>query len=42
MKEVKLTGLSREASVINLRKSSHPEDMEATEPSVLVKTSMTC
>ena len=35
------TGLSREARVINLRNSSHPDDIEVTEPSVLFSTSMT-
>jgi len=35
------TGLSREASVINLRNSSQPDDIEVTEPSVLVSTSIT-
>lgn len=35
------TGLSREARVINLRNSSQPDDIEVTEPSVLVSTSMT-
>jgi len=33
--------LSREASVINLRNSSQPDDIEVTEPSVLVSTSIT-
>ena len=35
------TGLSSEARVINLRNSSHPDEMEATEPSVFVSTSIT-
>ena len=33
--------MSREARVINLRNSSQPDDIEVTEPSVLVSTSMT-
>lgn len=40
-KQLSLTGLSREASVINLRNSSQPDDIEVTEPSVLVSTSIT-
>ena len=41
LKQLRLTGLSREASVINLRNSSQPDDIEVTEPSVLVSTSIT-
>lgn len=41
LKQLRHTGLSREASVINLRNSSQPDDIEVTEPSVLVNTSIT-
>ena len=41
LKQLRHTGLSREASVINLRNSSQPDDIEVTEPSVLVSTSIT-
>ena len=41
LNQLRLTGLSREASVINLRNSSQPDDIEVTEPSVLVSTSIT-
>lgn len=41
LKQLQHTGLSREASVINLRNSSQPDDIEVTEPSVLVSTSIT-
>lgn len=41
LKQLQHTGLSREASVINLRNSSQPDDIEVTEPPVLVSTSIT-
>ena len=36
-----LTGLSKAANVMNLRNSSHPEETEATDDFVCVKTSIT-